>query len=354
MTKQSHAASTLADQDACSTSIVNLGRPLLETQNWIDRDDADIDAYVGTLTEDVEFDLKLKLQEWKTSGFVVFENVLSHELIAAMVGDVEYLRKNFRDFELFAELRGTIKPITEFSDAELALDGVKFNSIETISLAAKRLSLTRTVAVFLRHVFGSPACVLQSLTFYKGSQQSIHIDYPYVRCQAKLAHLAASWIPLEDIVPDSGPLAYYPGSHRPEVSGFFDWGNGSILLEPDSARQPHEFSTYLANKMEAAGIKPKVFCPRKGDVLLWHCNLAHEGTRITNEDATRKSYVTHYTSLDAYPPLHKHSDAAHGAGAWEENGGFCFDYPWLTNPNRLPSFSSDLIHHAIKNESNSR
>jgi ectoine hydroxylase-related dioxygenase (phytanoyl-CoA dioxygenase family) len=61
---------------------------------------------------------------------------------------------------------------------------------------------------------------LQSLTFYKGSQQSIHVDYPYVRCQTQLAKLAASWIPLEDIHPESGPLVYYPGSHKTEISDF--------------------------------------------------------------------------------------------------------------------------------------
>jgi hypothetical protein len=44
------------------------------------------------------------------------------------------LRKHYRDFELYAELRGVIKPIGEFSEEELGLDGVKFNSIQTVSL----------------------------------------------------------------------------------------------------------------------------------------------------------------------------------------------------------------------------
>ncbi len=306
---------------------------------WIDQANPDIDAYVERHGARVDFDLREKLVSWREKGYVVFEQVVSHDLIDALVEDIEYLRKHHRDFELFAELRGAIKPIAEFSDEELGLDGVKFNSIQSVSLAAARLSLVKEVSIFLNHIFQSPACALQSLTFYKGSQQSIHVDYPYVRCQTRLAQLAASWIPLEDILPEAGPLVYYPGSHKTEVSDFFDWGNGSILLEPNSLRQPHELSVYLAERMRMAEIEPEVFCPRKGDVLIWHGNLSHEGSKILNEDLTRKSYVTRFTSLDAYPAGHKHDSARHGKGAIVENGGYCFDYPWLKQTNKLPSWS---------------
>jgi ectoine hydroxylase-related dioxygenase (phytanoyl-CoA dioxygenase family) len=179
--------------------------------------------------------------------------------------------------------------------------------------------------------------VLQSLTFYRGSQQPAHIDYPYVRCQTRLAHLAASWIPLEDIHEDSGPLAYYPGSHRTEISGFYDWGRGSILLEPDSERSPMDFAEHLWSKMRASAIAPKIFLPKRGDVLIWHGNLVHEGTAIRDPTRTRKSYVTHYTSLHGYPDAHRRPD---GKGVCA-NGGFAYDYPWLLNQRRLPSGNQD-------------
>ncbi|MFK7883711.1 MAG: phytanoyl-CoA dioxygenase family protein [Phycisphaerales bacterium] len=78
--------------------------------------------------------------------------------------------------------------------------------------AAAHLSLSKAVTGFLTHIFQSPPCVLQSLLFHKGSQQPIHLDYPYVRTQTDLSRMAASWIPLEDVHEDSGPLAYYCGS----------------------------------------------------------------------------------------------------------------------------------------------
>lgn len=307
----------------------------IDSRPWIDHESADVRRYVAQISDQLGFDLTCKLQEWRERGVVIFERVVDMALIDALLHDIEYLRRHHRDFELGAELKGVQKSIADFTEAELDSDGVKFNSIHSISRAAAWLSLTREVAVFLRHVFALPPCVLQSLTFYRGSQQPAHIDYPYVRCQTRLAHLAASWIPLEDIHADSGPLAYYPGSHRTEASGFFDWGHGSILLEPDSERSPMDFAEHLWSRMRTCAIAPGIFLPKRGDVLIWHGNLVHEGTAIRDPARTRKSYVTHYTSLWGYPPAHRRSD---GAGIYVQ-GGFAYDYPWLRNPHRLPSGS---------------
>ncbi|MTW14101.1 hypothetical protein GM658_26150 [Pseudoduganella eburnea] len=306
----------------------------MSTRTWIDLDNADVRSYLAKVSDRVTYDLEQKLRDWQTRGVVIFEGLIEHKLIDALLNDVEYLRKHHRDFELSAEIKGVQKEIATFTDEELDSDGVKFNSIHSISRAAGMLSLSAPVTEFLGHVFGSPACALQSLTFYRGSQQPAHVDYPYVRCQTKLGHLAASWIPLEDIHPDAGPLAYYPGSHHPEVSGFFDWGQGSIVLEHDSTQQPIELSRFLEDKVRQAAIAPEIFLPKKGDVLIWHGNLIHEGTAINNPALTRKSYVTHYTSLEAYPQEHRR---AKGEGL-TLNGGYAYDYPWLSpSRSQLPS-----------------
>ena len=125
-----------------------------------------------------------------------------------------------RDFELFAEVHSVIKPIGEFSAEELAQDGVKFNSIHSISRAAARLSLTREIVGVFTAYIGRARVRTAIPTFYRGSQQPPHIDFPYVRCQTRLAHLAASRIPLEDIQPEVGILPLIirartaPGRHR--------------------------------------------------------------------------------------------------------------------------------------------
>ena len=304
---------------------------------WLDLDKPDIRGYVGQLSDQVGFDLASILERWRDDGLVIFEGVVDTQLINALITDVEYLRKHFMDFALEVELLGDQGDIKRLSQQDLESPGLKFNSIHSISMAAARLSLTREVVQFLSHVFRGPPCALQSLTFYRGSQQPIHVDYPYVRCQSPLPYLAASWIPLEDVNPDSGPLAYYPGSHRIDVSGMFDWGGGSIVFEPDSPRQPNELSEYLQQRMDAAGIVPKVFCPKKGDVLIWHGNLSHAGSAIRNPELTRKSYVTHFTSLDAYPKHHMKPGAPDQGAIYSAHGGHVLAYSWLDQPMQLPS-----------------
>lgn len=323
--------------EAAPDKVVFRQQDWLDGRPWIDRPDADIDRYVDDLSEGAGFDLRRALKQWRTDGVVLFEGVVERGLIDALTSDIEYLREHYRDFDLLVETAGMQKHILDLTVEELNSPGLKFNSIHTISRAAARLSLTREVSVFLSHVFRDAPCAMQSLTFYKGSQQPIHIDYPYVRCQMPIAHLAASWVPLEDIHPDSGPLAYYPSSHHEEISGFFDWGDGSILLEPDSSRTPIELSEYLAERMRLAGIPTRVYCPRKGDVLVWHGNLSHEGTAIRNAALTRKSYVTHYTSLAAYPPAHLKPGTPERGWIAREHGGYVFEYSWLSGQNQLPS-----------------
>ena len=82
----------------------------------------------------------------------------------------------------------------------------------------------------------------------------------------------------------------------PEKMPFFDWGGGSITFEADSVRNPNAFVSYLESEMRRLGIQPRVFLPKKGDMLIWHGYLAHAGTPIKDQHRTRKSLVTHYTS----------------------------------------------------------
>lgn len=231
-------------------------------------------------------------------------------------------------------------PIKEVStDDLLQRDRLKINNLHTISKAALQCALNGFTTSFLQHVFQDSPCVLQSLFFIKGSQQSIHLDYPYVNCQEHIANLAASWLALEDVQEDSGPLAYYCGSHSPEKLPFFNWGNGSIVFDDDSPRRPQDFANYLSTETRRLKITPQVFLPKKGDVLIWHAYLAHEGTKIEDPTKTRKSLVTHYTCKNSYPRLHKFEQADEKERLHYENGGIFYDLPWTQGWKMLPSWS---------------
>ena len=305
-----------------------------------DRDAFRVDEYVARAAHPQDYDLRAKLEEWREAGVVVFPGCVDGALIDLLLDDIEYLSSHPSAFELDVEHKGVHYALKDLPVPPLSDTGIKFNCLENISLAARRLSLTRTVCSFLSHVFQDAPSVLQSLTFWRGSQQMAHLDYPWVRTQTKLPHLAASWIPLEDIHPDAGPLAYYPGSHRPGVIPPFDWGGGSLVQEPDSPRTPGEFVSYLADQAAARGLKKQIFLPKRGDMLIWHGAVLHEGTPVRDMTRTRRSYVTHFTSLGAYPPDHRFPRAMEKGLYTTAHGGYVFEHPWVKDRRELPSWRS--------------
>jgi len=75
-----------------------------------------------------------------------------------------------------------------------------------------------------------------------------------------------------------------------------------VILTPESTRNVLEFSDYLAEEIDRLALRPQVFLPRRGDVLIWHGSLLHEGTKVVDLSQTRRSFVTHFTSRRSCPP----------------------------------------------------
>jgi phytanoyl-CoA hydroxylase len=100
--------------------------------------------------------------------------------------------------------------------------------------------------------------------------------------------LVVSLICLEDVSPDAGPLVYYPGSHKLPPYRF---SHGELHAVP--TEMPKCLS-YVDQQIAQAGIEPKVFLGRAGDVFLWHGQLLHGGSPINDLSRTRKTLVTHY------------------------------------------------------------
>ncbi|MGA9996511.1 MAG: phytanoyl-CoA dioxygenase family protein [Pyrinomonadaceae bacterium] len=306
---------------------------------WVDEPDAAIKAYVNSVATIKDYDLKEKLESWRENGIVIFEGAVDTAKIDALLEDVDYLVQHQKEFEITVEVRGQHYPIKEVETAELLRsERLKINNLHTVSKAAVQCALNRFATSFLRHVFQDIPCVMQSLFFIRGSQQPVHLDYPYVCVQEHIANLAASWVALEDVHEDSGPLAYYCGSQRPEKLPFFDWGTGSILYDDSAPRHPQDFSNYLYSEINRLNIPSQVFLPRKGDILIWHAYLAHEGTEIKDPSRTRKSLVTHYTSKNSYPRLHKYPQADETGRFYIENGGVFYYPPWTEGWQMLPSW----------------
>jgi len=188
--------------------------------------------------------------------------------------------------------------VTDFRQAP---PGLKLNDLHRYFSSARALAFSAPIIQFLDELFGSEPGLIQSLTFWKSSEQALHQDFSYVHHHHRLGHLAAAWIPLEDIHPDSGPLVYYKGSHLLTDQQFFDWGGGNILAGRDCDNQTAiNYGIYLEKLIQSQGWEPSVFLPRRGDLLIWHGALIHGGTPMRNPALTRRSYVCHYTAAAAH------------------------------------------------------
>jgi hypothetical protein len=314
------------------------------TANLLPTDTAyfDVAHYIRHSPKIYDYDLAQKFAEWCETGVVIFENAVPDAQIDAFITDVECLCRHPEALELEVEYRGVRFRLKDMPVPPLEAAGVKFACLENISLAARRLSLNRLVRDFLSHIFLDRPAVLQSLTFWRGSQQPAHLDYPYVCVQSRIPHLAASWTALEDVHEDAGPLAYYPGSHRQGVIPPFDWGGGSVILTPESTRTVDEFTVYLAEQIDRLSLRPQLFLPKRGDVLIWHGNLLHEGTKVRDAGRTRRSYVTHYTSRMSYAREHYFLNARETEQFAEHKGGYSVDHPAQLTGRGLPSWNAPI------------
>lgn len=192
-------------------------------------------------------------------------------------------------------------PNLGITDFRKAPPGLKLNDLHRYFESARELAFSTPIIRFLDELFGSEPALIQSLTFWKSSEQGLHQDFSYVHHHSRLGHLAAAWIPLEDISPDAGPLVYYKGSHLLAQQQFFDWGEGSVLASRDCDSQTMiNYGNYLEELIQTQGWEPSVFLPRRGDLLIWHGALIHGGTPMRDTALTRRSYVCHYTTAAAH------------------------------------------------------
>lgn len=303
---------------------------------WVDQPNPDIDRYSKTQAERL-FDLKQKLKEWSTDGVVIFEKAVDLATLDQFESEISWIIQNPKAFPITVDVTGTLRNLEEFTTPELlGMVRLKFHGLHAYSAAGRALCLTPHVTRFLWHIFRDRPAAMSTLTFLRGSQQMAHADFPFVFQQASLPYLAASWIPLEDIHPDSGPLAYYPGTHRVENFGFYDFGNGQIILRDGNAVSVVDFGKWLYQRIEEEKIPRKIFLPRRGDVLIWHGALVHEGLAIRNQELTRKSLVTHYTAMQHMPENLIKRDGNGKPLVFENDMGVVFQHPWVADSQQVP------------------
>jgi ectoine hydroxylase-related dioxygenase (phytanoyl-CoA dioxygenase family) len=234
------------------------------------------------------------LAKFARDGYFIIDLELTAAEAAAIDADVNRLWTERPPNVAFAY----DPPPKRFSSAEPATDRkprCRIHELHAVSDQALRLYLHPVLQRYASLILGEPAVATQSLYFEFGSQQALHRDSTVVPTP-HFGRLVASWIALEDIAPESGPLAYVPGSQR---LPFFDFGVNEYTYDPSrhAPAQVEGAMAFYAENLERSGLRRREFVATRGQALMWHSALMHGGATPKDESHTRKSFVVHYSTL---------------------------------------------------------
>lgn len=234
------------------------------------------------------------LRKFAVDGYFVTRVQLSSEDASRLDADVERLWREKPANVSFAY----DSPPLRFSTADAATQRrprYRIHDLHVASDTALGLVLNARLQRYASLILGETAIATQSLYFEYGSQQPLHRDSTVVPTPT-FGKLVASWIALEDISEDSGPLAYVPGSQR---FPFFQLTPGEYLYDPSRHGPAHVQAAvdFYEKELQTSRLPTRHFLGRRGDVLVWHSALMHGGAMPKDAARTRKSLVVHYSAL---------------------------------------------------------
>ena len=270
---------------------------------WIDQPNArDIVAGrrdIGLITRR-QADLLLSFID---NGFVVLESAVPDREVERALADLEAAYSGAFEALLF-ECRAVSRENTPWQ-REFNLRPAKALDLHMFSEAIRDLIFSERVMEFVQLVFDAKAFASQSLGFYRGSAQDAHQDSAYVP-YTRQRHFVASWIALEDVQAGAGELFYLKGSHRLAdylfASRFKSVAEAARceVAKEQLDREIPEHVRGLPERSAANGMTEETFLAKRGDVLIWHADLAHGGKPIS-VSRSRRSVVTHYCPKYSVP-----------------------------------------------------
>ena len=175
--------------------------------------------------------------------------------------------------------------VVAVTDPLMASGGRRVQDAWYRSAAIRELSRLPVVLKVLEACYGRQPFAFQTLNFQRGSEQLVHTDALHFHSDPP-GFMCGVWVALEDIRPESGPLTYYPGSHR------FPYPEETLRARPGVSEE--EMSALLDRRLAEAGLPRQAVTPRKGQAVVWTANVAHGGSPILDPVSTRRSLVIHY------------------------------------------------------------
>ena len=256
-----------------------------------------IDIHCPNIPNNIDKDTKEYISKFLEDGYVIIKNAVPQDIVKHLKTNIStgYDKKAYCNYYCNGE-----KVFEQFSlKAKKYLNAeMKILDAHYFDRKTQKAIFSRPIRNFLNAMFGNALpLAFQSLSFIKGSGQTIHDDRTFVRVNS-IGNFIASWIALEDVKENSGELIYYPKSHKLTPHRFKDGSIWNFTKQEIT----NIYSDTLVKKAENAGLATEKFYGKAGDVLFWHSGLLHGGTN-NNSSLTRTSLVTHYCpDQNSYPP----------------------------------------------------
>jgi hypothetical protein len=254
---------------------------------WLDRPDAGDAIETRLKRGDIDPHQADALRFWVENGYLIVPKLIDDAMLDSTWAAYE---RALADGKL---------GLRSFANAAQTLDERKLDP-HLLVPEIRALQHHSGVLAWADLLFGRKTIPFQTIMGHAGSQQAPHSDSIHMTTYP-LGYLIANWVPFEDITPDSGPLEYYPRSHKLPY-----------LLSKEAGIAPFEFKEKgygvygeryepaIRRQCEDAGLEKKIFLANKGDVLFWHANLVHGGSPRIDDAKSRKALVCHYFAERAF------------------------------------------------------
>jgi hypothetical protein len=266
----------------------------LITDRWLDQPDAHEQIEHRRASGALSEDEAARLHHFVDHGFLTMSIDVDEAFAAAFEADIERLWLE-RPVDLAISPRSGSPMSMHDYEGAVREPGYRIPDLHSHSARALDLYLHPGIFRMVELILDEDAVAFQSLYFEYGSSQGLHRDPMFVRTRP-LGHMVASWVALEDITPESGPLAYVPGSHR---FPWYEFAPDTVEADADKGKR-FAFQNQLREQLRERDLEPQAFTCNRGDVFLWHAGLVHGGRPVEVPEQTRKSYVTHYSTAANY------------------------------------------------------
>ncbi|MEO8672526.1 MAG: phytanoyl-CoA dioxygenase family protein [Tahibacter sp.] len=256
--------------------------PYSEQIPWLDRDDWRSQISHRLASGEIGEDEATLCRHWAENGYVVIPSAFSKR----------QLKEAWSDYEQGIANSSLIPQEDHAISVQSRLPGRVLNPHFKVAAFEKILRDQQMVDI-VSLLLGVTALPFQTIAGHKGSEQLPHSDSIHMTTYPQ-GFLIANWIAFEDIAPDSGPLQYYPGSHRMPYAYSRECGIGLDEARASYAAYHQKYETFVQKQIANGDLQPHFFYAKTGDVLFWHANLLHGGSRIQNATSSRHALVCHY------------------------------------------------------------